>query len=269
MPELPEMENYKIHLQQFILKKMITDVVVNREKSINTAASFFIDAVKGAQIISIERKAKHLLFHLNNGKIMLLHLMLGGWMFYGKEMDKPKRTIQIQLCFSDKSLYFIGLRLGYLHLLTKEEVKQELLDLGPEPLEANFTETFFLSHLLKKRGNLKLKLVDQHFLSGIGNCYSDEICYDAQILPSKKLEALTKTEQKKLYYSIQKVLLHATAIGGYMEHPFFINDKKTGSFNDFCQVYDEAGKECNRCGNTIAQTAISSKKTFYCPGCQF
>ncbi|KAB7671213.1 Fpg/Nei family DNA glycosylase [Bacillus sp. B1-b2] len=268
MPELPEMENYRIQLSQLLVNKPIHSVTINREKSINISSNDFINHLKGSSIVRIERKAKHLLFHLSTNKILLLHLMLGGWMFYGTEEEKPKRTIQIQLSFGDKHLYFIGLRLGYLHLLTPQECEEELKDLGPEPTYYQFTEANFLDYLQHKRGNIKLKLVDQHFLSGIGNCYSDEICYHAKILPTRKIEDLQEIEQKQLYHSIRFILQSATEIGGYMEHPLYKNDQKTGSYNNHCKVYDMEGTTCSRCQDTIVFIELSSKKCFYCPGCQ-
>ncbi|CAI9394501.1 Fpg/Nei family DNA glycosylase [Niallia sp. Sow4_A1] len=269
MPELPEMENYKILLSELIVNRPITAIAINREKSINIPIPAFLNQMQNASIIRIERRAKHLLFHLSNQKILLLHLMLGGWMFYGKEEEKPKRTIQIQFSFGEKHLYFIGLRLGYLHLLTLEECKEKLKELGPEPFNSTFTEELFIRTINTKRGNLKLKLVDQHFIAGIGNCYSDEICYEAQLLPTRKLEDLKEPEMKNLFRSIKNTLTLATNIGGYMEHPLYLGDTKTGSYNDICKVYDREGEACPRCQNKIKKIKISSKKSFYCPGCQF
>lgn len=268
MPELPEMENYKNNLNQLLLNKRITDCFINREKSINMDSASFIQQVKGLSIIKFERRAKHLIFHLSNQQKLLLHLMLGGWLYFGKEEEKPKRTIQVQISFGEVNLFFIGLRLGYLHLLSDHELQERLSKLGPEPLDNNLTLNDFLEHTKTKGGKLKLCLVDQHFLSGIGNCYSDEICYHAQLLPYRKMEDLQKVEATKLYHSIRHILTNATNIGGYMENPFYSNDCKTGSYNDKCQVYDNEGKVCLRCGQKIIRDEISSKKTFYCPGCQ-
>src|SRR4051794_4117696 len=111
MPELPEMENYKILLNQKIAGQTITEVQINREKSINLNPDLFIKTVLYQKIITIDRRGKHLLFQLQNGHTLLLHLMLGGWMYYGTEADKPKRTIQVRISFGEHHLYFIGLRL--------------------------------------------------------------------------------------------------------------------------------------------------------------
>jgi formamidopyrimidine-DNA glycosylase len=268
MPELPEMENYRRLLNQRIANQVITHVEINREKSINVNPELFIRKVTNQKVITVTRRGKHLLFHLQNSQILLLHLMLGGWMYFGSEDDKPKRTIQVRLSFGNQHLYFIGLRLGYLHLYNEKDVQQELSDLGPEPLEQNFTPQAFLELLWNRRGRIKTKLLDQEFIAGIGNCYSDEICFQAGILPKKGIEDISETERTVLYQSMQQVLQHALKNGGYMESPFFQNDTLTGGYNDLCLVYDREGENCKRCGSMIIKETISSRKTFFCPNCQ-
>jgi formamidopyrimidine-DNA glycosylase len=269
MPELPEMENYKLLLSQKIVGRSISNVQVNREKSINVLPDIFIKNLQGYKIVAIQRRAKHLLFLVDNGHVLLLHLMLGGWMFYGKEEDKPKRTVQIQLSFGHEHLYFIGLRLGYLHLYnTKAAVEKVLSDLGPDPLETLFSLNFFKTLFVERRGRLKTKLIDQEFISGIGNCYSDEICFHAGILPKRDIEELKANEIIQLYQSIQYVLTDATKHGGYMENPLFMGDTLTGGYNKLCKIYDREGENCQRCGSLIIKETISSRKTFYCSNCQ-
>ncbi|MBB6452414.1 formamidopyrimidine-DNA glycosylase [Salirhabdus euzebyi] len=268
MPELPEMENYKKLLTEKIAEKTIMNAMIKREKSINVPIKTFQQQVHSQKIISIERRAKHLLFHLENGYILLLHLMLGGWMYYGNEEDKPDRSIQVELYFGDNSLYFIGLRLGYLHLFTKKEVDSELSDLGPEPLDINFSLNAFQDLTKGKKGKLKTTLVDQKFLAGIGNCYSDEICFEAQLLPTRTMNNLNDQEVVQLYHAIRSVLPTATEHGGYMENPLFTNDQKTGGVSNFLKVYDREGESCKRCGATILFKEVSSRKCFYCTGCQ-
>jgi formamidopyrimidine-DNA glycosylase len=268
MPELPEMENYRCLLSKQIGTKTITNVIINREKSINVPVTKFQQSVIGQTITSISRRGKHLLFHLQNGYILLLHLMLGGTMYVGTEEDQPKRTKQVIFYFHEKELFFIGLRLGYLHLLTKEEAEIELQDLGPEPLESSFTFEVFEQIIEKKKGKLKTTLVDQHFIAGIGNCYSDEICYYAGILPMRKCNDLIIEERKNLFTSIKFVLNRAFELGGYMEMPLYSRDDLTGGYNENCYVYDREGESCSRCGHVIIKEEISSRKCFYCKGCQ-
>jgi formamidopyrimidine-DNA glycosylase len=268
MPELPEMENYRRLLNQKIGGQVVTGVEINREKSINVNPTLFVPTVLGKKIIAVNRRGKHLIFHLEKGQVLLLHLMLGGWMFFGTEEDKPNRTIQIRLSFGENHLYFIGLRLGYLHLYSEPDVKKELSDLGSEPLEPDFTAEQFLKLLSDKRGRIKTKLLNQEFLAGIGNCYSDEICYHAKILPTRTIDELSESNRAQLYHSMKEVLLNALKFGGYMENPLFKGDTLTGGYNSRCLVYDREGEKCNRCGSIIMKEMISSRKTFFCPNCQ-
>lgn len=268
MPELPEMETYRTLLTEKIVGKTITQVEVNREKSVNTTPEFFIKNVTGSRVQTISRRAKHLLFHLDNDYVLLLHLMLGGWMYWGTPTKRPSRTFQIILDFGSHQLYFIGLRLGYLYLLPSVEVEERLASLGPEPLSPAFTKQVLVERLERKKGKLKMKLVDQSWISGIGNCYSDEICFHAGLLPDKPVQSLTDNQIAQLSRSIPAVLQEAIRWGGYMEHPLFQEDGLTGGYNDQCKVYDRAGDPCLRCGHVIQKAEISSRKTFFCTLCQ-
>jgi formamidopyrimidine-DNA glycosylase len=135
-------------------------------------------------------------------------------------------------------------------------------------LEDTFSLDVFINTLKRKKGRLKSKLVDQTFLSGIGNCYSDEICFHSRVKPTRNIAELTESEQKNLYQSIQSVLREAIIQGGYLQNPFYKGDTHTGGFIRLCQVYDREGKGCNRCSTPIIKDEISSRKSFFCPNCQ-
>lgn len=269
MPELPEMENYRRLLSDKIVGKKIINVRINRSKSINVPEHLFVSQLIHCEVIRIRRRAKYLLFDLNSGQVLLLHLMLGGWIHFGTETDKPKRNTQVEIEFhNDFTLYFIGLRLGFLHLLSEEMVQKELELLGPEPLSSEFSLSNFHERVKKKSGKVKLQLANQKWVAGIGNCYSDEICFDAKILPTRRMDELNNHEIENLYRSIRKVLTNASQMGGYMENPLFAGDTLTGGSDPSLMVYDRGGDRCYRCGGSIVQDQISSKKTFYCNGCQ-
>jgi formamidopyrimidine-DNA glycosylase len=268
MPELPEMETYRQLLTKLIVGARIDHVSIERDKSINIDRDTFIRYVQGAVITSVERRAKHLIFRLNNERLLLLHLMLGGWMFYGLEEQRPNRTVQIRLTFGVNHLYFIGLRLGYLHVLTPEEANAKLRELGPEPTEPTMTAERLQQLLQMRRGTLKSVLVDQKTIAGIGNCYSDEICFYAGLKPSRSVSSMDGEAFKQLYAGLRSCLKEACDYGGYMENPLYIGDDWTGKYNDRCKVYDLEGKPCLRCGHSIVREEVSSKKSFHCPGCQ-
>lgn len=268
MPELPEMETYRSLLSERIVGKTITGIEVNREKSINVSPNQFIQELQGNTITLINRRAKHLIFQLNSGKSLVLHLMLGGWMYLGNDEDNPDRTKQIILSFGTEKLYFIGLRLGFLHLHKKDELSNVFHDLGPEPLDSSFTFETFQEVFMEKRGMIKTTLVNQEVIAGIGNCYSDEICFEAMIKPIRKFDELGSTEFQSLFNGMKTVFHRAIEAGGYMDHPLFKNDQKTGGYGEVCRVYDREGESCLRCQTVIIKETISSRKTFYCPNCQ-
>lgn len=268
MPELPEMETYRTLLQKRIVPLAITGTDVQREKTINLPPAEFDRILRGNRLVNVERRAKYLVFRLETGHALLLHLMLGGFLYLGTTEDKLNRTAQVTLAFDRDILYFHGLRLGYLHLLTAGQTAERLSELGPEPLDPAFTAAQFASMLQSKRGVLKSALVDQHWIAGIGNCYADELCHHARILPTRQIADLLPEDLPQLYHSMQATLRDAIRHGGYMETPLFRGDQLTGGFNDLCRVYDRGGEPCQRCGNAIVKSELSSRKVFYCPNCQ-
>ncbi|WP_138493472.1 Fpg/Nei family DNA glycosylase [Paenibacillus pinistramenti] len=268
MPEWPEMENYRSLLSALLLDKEISGVVINREKSVNLEPEVFGQELIGRKIIFVERRAKYLIFHLNNGRRLLLHLMLGGLLYFGNDKDKPKRNTQVEIQFGDQTLYFIGLRLGYLHLLTAKQTEEVLSELGPELLDRRMNEEKFVKLLSGRKGMLKTTLVNQNIVAGIGNCYADEIAFAAELRPDVKLQELDEQDLIRLYKAVRDVLMDAAEHGGYMELPLTADDKLTGGYNDLCKVYDREGESCVRCGHPIVKTELASRKAFYCADCQ-
>jgi len=268
MPELPEMETYRLLLHERITGRSVTGAEVEREKTINLPVPAFREAVTGSSILAVERRAKHLLFRLSTGQVLLLHLMLGGFLYCGTAADRLDRTAQVTLSFGEDKLYFHGLRLGYLHLLTEQQAEMELADLGPEPLAPSYSLQTFQDHLRNKRSVLKTALVDQTFLAGIGNCYADELCFHAGLLPTRRIPTLSEADGERLYHSMRTVLQEAIRYGGYMEQPLYQGDTLTGGYNNRCLVYDRGGQPCVRCSRPIIQSELSSRKVFYCGHCQ-
>ncbi|GGF89859.1 DNA-formamidopyrimidine glycosylase [Paenibacillus abyssi] len=268
MPEWPEMETYRVMLSERIVGETIIGTEVTRDKSINVPVDRFNDELKGRSIWYVERRGKYILFHLDNGRRLLLHLMLGGLMYFGTDEDRPSRSIQVTLKFPQGNLYFMGLRLGFLHLLTVKEVEAKLSSLGPEPMDKRLTFERFRALLQTKRGTIKSTFVDQQVIAGIGNSYVDEIAFAAGIRPTAKIPEIAEETWERLYTAMHSVLREAASSGGYIEHPFTKDDLLTGGYNERFHVYDREGEPCLKCGNPIIKTEISSRKAFYCPVCQ-
>jgi formamidopyrimidine-DNA glycosylase len=269
MPEWPEMEHYRSQLSPLISGQKVTGVVVNRPATINEPVDMFTAALVGRSILFVERRGKHLLFHLDDGNRLHLHLMLGGWLAYGEQGPKKNSHFQVILTFGDGfSLYFGGLRLGYLHRISAKLVIEQMKELGPDPFDSRLTLEAFHNRISGKRGKLKTTLTDQRFLAGIGNCYSDEICFDAKVHPTLTVNKLDSTVSERIYTSMRKVLQEAKEAGGYMEHPLTPDDTVTGGYNNQCRVYDRQGEPCYECGNEIKFETLAGRKMFFCPHCQ-
>ncbi|WP_256757472.1 bifunctional DNA-formamidopyrimidine glycosylase/DNA-(apurinic or apyrimidinic site) lyase [Cohnella sp. WQ 127256] len=269
MPELPEMEHYRSQLSPLLCGQKITGVTVNRAASINEPIDEFTAALVNRIVLFVERRGKNLLFHLDDGHRLLLHLMLGGWLAYGEEGPKKDSHFQVILTFGDGlSLYFGGLRLGYLHRITAKAAIEQLKELGPDPYDARLTLEAFQKRLGQKKGKLKTTLTDQRFLAGIGNCYSDEICFHAKLHPAIAANTLDATATERLYHSIRHVLTEAKEAGGYMEHPLTAEDTLTGGYNNLCKVYDRMDEACYECGTPIKFETLTGRKMFFCPQCQ-
>jgi formamidopyrimidine-DNA glycosylase len=269
MPELPEMEHYRTLLSPLLCGQKITGVAVNRAATINEPVDVFTSALIGRSILFVERKGKHLLFHLDDGHRLHLHLMLGGWLAYGVQGPKKDSHFQVILTFGDgNSLYFGGLRLGYLHRITAKAAIEQMKELGPDPFDSRLTFEAFQKRISGKKGKLKTTLTDQRFLAGIGNCYSDEICFDAKVHPALAVNSLDPSAVERIYHSIRKVLLEAKEAGGYMEHLLTPDDTLTGGYNNQCKVYDRKDEPCTVCGTGIKFETLAGRKMFFCPECQ-
>lgn len=269
MPEWPEMEIYRRLLSERLCGHAITSAEVNRAKTINEPVETFRQALIGKRVLFVERKGKQIVFHLDDGNRLLLHLMLGGWLYYGTEGPKHDEAFQVILGFDDGNrLYFGGLRLGYLHRLSAKSVLEQLKAIGPDPFDPRLTPDAFHSRLKAKRGKLKSALTDQKWLSGIGNCYADEIAFHARLHPEVDVKSIDREQSDRLYASMHNVLEEATAQGGYMDRPFASDDMLLGGFNEHCRVYDREGQPCVACGTPIEKDELGGRKVFYCPSCQ-
>ena len=268
MPEWPEMETYRALLSERIAGQPIIRVEVNRDKSVNVDPDTFISELVGRVVWFVERRGKMLVFHLDDGKRLLLHLMLGGMIQFGSREEAVARSVQIAIEFPIGVMRFIGLRLGYIHLMSVKEVEAKLADLGPDPFDVRLTPDKFRQRFAGKRGSLKNSLVDQHVISGIGNCYADEIAFEAEVCPDTKLSELEPATWDRLYGAMRSVLREAASFGGYMEAPLYTGDTLTGGYNDRCKVYDRGGQPCLRCSGTVEQGEINGRKIFCCRSCQ-
>lgn len=289
MPELPEVETIVNYLSTKLVGKKIKAIKVFKPKS-------FIGQprdVIGRKILSVERRAKLIIIQLSNGKYLLVHLKMSGQLLISPPRctapqpfgagqagaTSPRRCLgptkytRVIIEFDDKTrLLFNDLRIfGWIKIVNSEKLKVESLKFGPEPLGKELTEEYLQKVFAKTKKPIKLVLMDQEKLAGIGNIYSNEILFAAKINPLKPADQLKDQEIKVLRDSIIKILLKAIKYKGSSaaDEQYVQANGQKGSFQNHFSVYQKEGEKCRKCRGIIKRSKLGGRSSFYCEKCQF
>jgi formamidopyrimidine-DNA glycosylase len=281
MPELPEVEVLVRHLRPALGKKVIGRVKVLRDRIVAPqAARSFENKLRGAQFKQLSRRGKYLLFGLRSrdGKTFLLvgHLGMTGRMYLAGGQEKLPKHAAVVFDLGRERFVFEDTR--YFGRMTLDTSAVERL--GPEPLRAEFTPEVLRTSLQRSGQPIKVKLLDQAVVAGIGNIYASEALYRAGILPRTPARKLKPAQVESLWKAIREVLSEAIEWGSTVPLNYSGNGERDGLFyfgnspnsSDFYEerlrVYDRAGSACGRCGGRIRRIVQAARSTFYCPKCQ-
>lgn len=290
MPELPEVETIVAGARKRLIGKKIKSVEIKVAKIVGEVNAFK-KGVEGAKIVGVRRFAKIIVIDLDNDNSILIHLKLTGQLIYrvnSKQLTVnsnnyggghpariydqplPHNYTHVIFTFSDGShLYFNDIRkFGYLKIVKTREMgeRPEIKNLGPEPLDGWTYQEFAEKLNRRPRSKIKQVLMDQKFVSGIGNIYANEIMFYARIRPDRLIGTLTEEEKKKIFKSIQFILKKGIAMGGSSENTYVNLEGKKGDFMQYARVYRQ--KVCKVCGSQIKRIALGGRGTFYCSSCQ-
>jgi formamidopyrimidine-DNA glycosylase len=269
MPEWPEMEHYRRRLGDLVCDLNIAEAILNNPRPVNVTADEFDRALRGRRILFVERRGKFLLFHLDDGYRLVLHLPPGGYLRYGAKGDKPDGRFAAIIGFTDGNRLFFSIPAqGYLHHLPAKTAAESLRSLGPEPFDPRLGEDAFAEALAAGQGSLKVVLTNQRVIAGIGSRYSDEICHQAGISPLARAADVPPEARRSLLKSMRLVLEEAVEAGGCMEKPLHVGDTLTGGYAKHLRVHNREGQACPRCGETIRRETVSSRHVYFCPSCQ-
>ena len=184
----------------------------------------------------------------------------------------PKKHNHVEIIFKDlKIIYNDPRRFGFFQTISSRELlNKRFAHLGPEPFSSNFNTNYVFNFFKNKEKNVKNYLLDQNFVSGIGNIYASEILYLSKINPIQKVSLLTKNDCKKIILNTRKVLLKAIQKGGSSIRDFKNTIGKKGNFQKNFNVYDREGLNCKRykCKGVIKKNVITNRSTFFCDFCQ-
>jgi len=266
MPELPEVETIRQQLKREILKKKIEEVIIKDRRSLKAVSpAKFKKEVENQKFIDILRRGKVLIFKLKENLFVVVHLKLTGWFILSKKIEKFARII---FRFSDdRFLNFCDSRMfGEIKLVEEWQNLPIIKEMGPEPLELDFDRFFKLFE--RKKTKIKPLLMDQKFLAGIGNVYSQEALFCAKIHPERSADKISKQEYKELFRCLTSILKKAIEKKGSSVDTYRQIDGKEGEFIPFLKVYQREGLACVRCKTPIRRKNIGGRGTYFCPECQ-
>lgn len=265
MPELPEVETIKRILEKSLVGKKIVDIEVRKAKIFKGETKNVI----GKTIKEIERRGKVLIVKLSGNKALLVHLKLTGQLVFGE----PGKTTHVIFKIDNKKLLYNDLRqFGWIKVVSgsKYQVLSMIGKLGVEPFSKEFT-TNHLKQIFSQTGRpVKLVLMDQERIAGIGNIYANEILFEAGILPAKQANKLTNDEVNRVYRAMIKVLKEGIKYGGSSakDESYIKPTGESGSYQKHFRVYQRAGQKCLKCGGLVKRINLAGRGTFYCPSCQ-
>ena len=285
MPELPEVEVVKQSLDRKIKFQKIKKVVVrnrNLRFKIPKTFEFFL---KNKKINKISRKSKYLIFHLNNNTFFIIHLGMSGTIhlvskknynntntsFCGSSNLPIKHNHIFIFLKKNQFIYNDPRRFGFIKILkNKIDLLNFFKNIGPEPLDNKFDINYLNNYLKGKKKNIKSFLLDQKFVSGIGNIYSNEILFYCKINPFKQAKKLNNKDIKKIKYFSKFILNRAIKKGGSSIKDFKNTKGKKGNYQREFKVYQRENLNCLKkdCNGKIKKRFISKRSTFFCNSCQ-
>ena len=287
MPELPEVEIVRQSLHKSINGKIIQDILIkNRNLRFKIPKNFEKSLIK-KKIIKVDRFSKHLVLKFEDNSNLIIHLGMSGTIHLINKYKKknlitntsfynspilPKKHNHVEISIDKfKLIYNDPRRFGYFsYFKDNEQLNSNFQKYGPEPLGKLFSKNYIFNYFKNKKKNIKNFLIDQKFVSGIGNIYASEILFLCKILPYKEVRFLTMNDCKKISHYSKVVLKKAIDQGGSSIRNFKNISGNQGSFQKNFNVYQRENKKClkYRCKGTIYKKFISNRSSFFCNICQ-
>ena len=273
MPELPEVETIARKLRPYLLGRVIQDVDLRWRRTLALpSARTFRESIRSQEIKEVTRRAKYLILRLTDYSL-LIHLRMSGDLLMKKSTIKPEKHDRLILTLASPSvtgedsalstLVFNDTRkFGRVWMTANPE--EVLGKLGPEPLSRAFTPQWLHTSLHNKHRQLKPLLLDQTFLAGLGNIYTDEALHLAKIHPVSLSNTVSAHQAEALHEAIRRVLKEGIRRNGASFDWVY----RGGEYQNYFRVYDRLGKPCPVCGTPIQRILVGQRSTHFCPTCQ-
>ena len=271
MPELPEVETVRTFLKNNIIQEHIISIEIKDPNLRFKISKEIPKYLYNSTITKISRRGKYLIFLYSNNYALVFHLGMTGY-FRIENFYKSRKHDHLIINFKEKKLIFNDIRkFGFVKIYDKKKVffSQHLKILGPDPLCKEFSFEYFSKHL-RRNTNIKNLLMNQSFVSGLGNIYCSEILFDSRINQTRIVRGLKNSEVRRILKSTRKILRHAIKLGGTTIKNFVVSDEKIGYFKNMLMVYGREGLPCLKCkkNNIVYKIVQSGRSTFFCSNCQ-
>ncbi len=288
MPELPEVEVVKRSLINKTQNLIVKAVKINDGRLRYKINRNKVKKIIGLRFKKISRRSKYLLFFFSRNIVMLVHLGMTGKFFFvnhkskkyktsfyydiNEEKDKKHDRIIFDLSNNQKLIYNDIRKFGFIKFIEQANLSQNvhLKHLGPEPLSVKFNIKYFKNYIFGKKRTIKDLLMDQKFVSGLGNIYVNEILFFSGVRPTKKIKKLENFEIHKIINFSKKIISKAIKFGGSSIKDFSSSSGKKGSFQQYFSVYGKKGENCSKvkCIGKIQKIIIANRASFFCRKCQ-
>jgi formamidopyrimidine-DNA glycosylase len=305
--ELPEVEVLRRDLEKDVVGKRVKAVDVRPQRNAMRAIrrhpkrKDFADKLEGRKITKVDRRGKFLLVNMEGGEVLVVHFGMSGQFVRSTRRMAPTQHTHVVIEFTQGGdLRFVDPRtFGQMFVTTAEvdgKVKEldhigpdalsfgevfvtepdrlegmaEFTELGMDPLEDNMPWQFFSRELSGRRSKLKSLLMDQRFVSGLGNIYSDEVLFAAGLKYDHMSDELSSQEVRRLYRAMREVLQEAIRFRGTTldDEAYLDLFGKPGEFQNELKVYGRRGRPCRRCRTPIESVRFQGRTTYFCPKCQ-
>ena len=269
MPELPEVETIARDLSSVLLGQKVRKAEFLNSSVMENGGYLSANVLENKRLMAIGRRGKNLLFYFSENLAMVIHLKMTGRLILDKLGPDSDKHLHFHIQFENHRLYFYDVRkFGRIGIFEKQALKNHprLSKLGPEPFAIDASE---FARIIKNRNKaVKLILLDQQVVAGIGNIYADESLFDAGIRPDARPPRISVKRLKRLHKSVVKVLKKAISSRGSSVDDYLDGFGKSGQFQKLIKVYGRHGEDCPKCGTLLKRIVLGGRSSHYCPKCQ-
>ena len=273
MPELPEVETVRRSLTDLVLHKEIKAVEIFKPAILALGDEAAYAGLVGYELAEIGRRGKYLLFKLNEPADLLwvVRVRMTGKLLYHQQPEPLQKHDHARLQFADGSeLVYNDTRAFGRFWLTQDAAQVSGLNsLGLEPLDAEFSAAYWQEKIKRRpKTQVKVALLDQTVVAGLGNIYADEVLFQAGVHPERPLGTLTDEENQRLAQAMREILQASIEQRGTTFRDYVDGNNQKGGYQEFLRVFQKLNQPCPNCGQQIQRIKVAGRSSYFCPHCQ-